>query len=86
MSSQAVGCMTVVLPESKIPEFEAYFDEENEFAFKNTEIWLREVADARIVGFQRRIYDILSENKKMPRKTDKYWGLMYPEKLINTEN
>lgn len=58
MSSQAVGCMTVVLPESKIPEFEAYFDEENEFAFKNTEIWLREVADARIVGFQRRIYDI----------------------------
>ena len=29
-----------------------------EFAFKNTEIWLREVADARIVGFQRRIYDI----------------------------
>lgn len=23
MSSQAVGCMTVVLPESKIPEFEA---------------------------------------------------------------
>lgn len=58
MSSQAVGCMTVVLPESKIPEFEAYFDEENEFAFKNTEIWLREVVDARIVGFQRRIYDI----------------------------
>ena len=42
MSSQAVGCMTVVLPESKIPEFEAYFDEENEFAFKNTEIWLLE--------------------------------------------
>ena len=30
MSSQAVGCMTVVLTESKIPEFEAYFDEENE--------------------------------------------------------
>ena len=58
MSSQAVGCMTVVLPESKIPEFEAYFDEENEFAFKNTEIWLREVVDAIIVGFQRRIYDI----------------------------
>lgn len=28
----------------------------------------------------------ISENKKMPRKTDKYWGLMYPEKLINTEN
>lgn len=34
MSSQAVGCMTVVLPESKIPEFEAYFDEENEFALR----------------------------------------------------
>lgn len=30
--------------------------------------------------------DDISENKKMPRKTDKYWGLMYPEKLINTEN
>mgnify|MGYP006333956411 CR=1 FL=1 len=28
----------------------------------------------------------ISENKKMPRKTDKYWGLMYPKKLINTEN
>lgn len=28
----------------------------------------------------------ISENKKMPRKTDKFWGLMYPEKLINTEN
>lgn len=28
----------------------------------------------------------ISENKKLPRKTDKYWGLMYPEKLINTEN
>ena len=28
----------------------------------------------------------MSENKKMPRKTDKYWKLMYPEKLINTEN
>ena len=28
----------------------------------------------------------ISENKKMPRKTDKYWKLMYPEKIINTEN
>ncbi len=28
----------------------------------------------------------ISENKKMPRKTDKYWGLIYPQKLINTEN
>ncbi len=28
----------------------------------------------------------ISENKKMPRKTDKYWGLIYPEKLLNTEN
>lgn len=28
----------------------------------------------------------ISENKKMPRKTNKFWGLMYPEKLINTEN
>ena len=28
----------------------------------------------------------ISENKKMPRKTNKYWGLMYPDKYINTEN
>ena len=28
----------------------------------------------------------ISENKKMPKKTDKYWGLIYPEKIINTEN
>ncbi len=33
----------------------------------------------------KKIEDI-SENKKMPRKTDKYWNLIYPEKLINTEN
>ena len=28
----------------------------------------------------------ISENKNMPRKTDKSWRLIYPEKLINTEN
>lgn len=28
----------------------------------------------------------ISENKKLPRKTDKFWGLIYPEKIINTEN
>jgi predicted transcriptional regulator of viral defense system len=28
----------------------------------------------------------ISENKKMPRKTDKDWGIIYPSQLINTEN
>ncbi len=28
----------------------------------------------------------ISENKKLPRKTDMYWKIMYPEKLINMEN
>jgi predicted transcriptional regulator of viral defense system len=28
----------------------------------------------------------ISENKMLPRKTDKYWGIIYPDKFVNTEN
>lgn len=30
--------------------------------------------------------DDISENKMLPRRTDKEWGIVYPANLINTEN
>ena len=30
--------------------------------------------------------DDISENKMLPRRTDREWGIIYPEGLINTEN
>lgn len=58
MSSYANGCMTVVLPEEHIREFERYFDQDYEYSFPNTEITLTESESAEKAGYQKRIYDI----------------------------
>lgn len=57
MSSQAVGCMVVILPKDKVKDFEAYFDEQNNYAFVNTEIELTELSDTDKPGYERRVYD-----------------------------
>ncbi len=58
MSSYANGCMTVVLPEEHIGEFERFFDQDYEYSFLNTEITLKETESVDKVGYQKRIYDI----------------------------
>ena len=58
MSSYANGCMTVILPEEHIGEFERYFDQDYEYSFPNTEITLTESESAEKSGYQKRIYDI----------------------------
>lgn len=57
MSSQAVGCMVVILPKDKVKDFEGYFDEQNNYAFVNTEIELTELSDTDKPGYERRVYD-----------------------------
>lgn len=58
MSSYANGCMTVVLPEENIGEFERYFDQENENSFLNTEITLTNSEPSGVGGYKFRAYDI----------------------------
>ena len=57
MSSQAVGYMVVILPKDKVKDFEAYFDEQNNYAFVNTEIELTELSDTDKPGYERRVYN-----------------------------
>lgn len=57
MSSQAVGCMVVILPKDKVKDFEGYFDEQNNHAFVNTGIKLTESSDLDKPGYERRVYD-----------------------------